>query len=111
MHLKYCDMAPYCKREIKDIHYPLLSLPLCIFEIYCASERQLATTTVALCRKAKGELFEPTTRLILIVSKPIMIVVVLVVIDVVFVKKKLGPKKFWLKKIHVQKTLCQNNFG
>ena len=49
------------------------------------------------------------TRLISIVSKPILIVVV--VIDVVFVKKKLGPKKFWLKKIHVLKTLCQNNFG
>ena len=49
------------------------------------------------------------TRLISIVSKPIIIVVV--VIDVVFVKKKLGPKKCWLKKIHVQKTLCQNNFG
>ena len=49
------------------------------------------------------------TRLISIVSKPIIIVVVIVVI--VFVKKKLGPKKFWLKKIHVQKTLCQNNFG
>ena len=51
------------------------------------------------------------TRLISIVSKPIIIVVVLVVIDVVFVKKRLGPKKFWLKKIHVKKTLCQNNFG
>ena len=33
------------------------------------------------------------TRLISIVSKPILIVVV-VVIDVVFVKKMLGPKKF-----------------
>ena len=51
------------------------------------------------------------TRLISIVSKPIIIVVVVVAIDVVFVKKKLGPKKFWLKKIHVLKTLCQNNFG
>ena len=27
-----------------------------------------------------------------------------VVIDVVFVKKMLGPKKFWLKKIHIQKN-------
>ena len=36
------------------------------------------------------------TRLISIVSKPIMIVVV--VIDVVFDKKKLSSKKFWLKK-------------
>ena len=51
------------------------------------------------------------TRLISIVSKPILIVVVVVVIDVVFVKKKLGPKKFWLKRIHVQKTFSQNNFG
>ena len=31
-------------------------------------------------------------------SKPIMIVFVIVVIDVVFVKKNKGPKKFWLKK-------------
>ena len=48
------------------------------------------------------------TRLISIVSKPIIIVVVVVVIDVVFVKKKLGPKisrskifdpkKFWVQK-------------
>ena len=52
-----------------------------------------------------------STRLISIVSKPFIFVVVIVVIDVVFVKKKLGPKKFWFKKIHVQKTLCQNNFG
>ena len=50
------------------------------------------------------------TRLISIVSKPIIIVVVVVVINVVFVKKKLCPKKCWLNKIHVQKTLCQNNF-
>ena len=55
--------------------------------------------------------FNVVTRLISIVSKPIIIVVVVVVIDFVFVKKKLGPKKFWLKKIHVLKTLCQNNFG
>ena len=33
-----------------------------------------------------------------------------VVIDVVFVLKKLGPKNFWLK-INVQKTLGQKNFG
>ena len=32
--------------------------------------------------------------------KPILNVVV-VVIDVVFVKKMLGPKKFWLKKIYM----------
>ena len=38
-------------------------------------------------------------------SKPILIVVVVVDIDVVFVKNMLGPKKIWLKKIHVQKTL------
>ena len=37
------------------------------------------------------------TRLISIVSKPILIVVGIVVIDV-FVKKMLGPRKFWLKK-------------
>ena len=43
------------------------------------------------------------TRLFLLVSKPILIVV-LVVIDVVFVKTMLGPKKFWLKKIHIQKN-------
>ena len=36
----------------------------------------------------------PKTRLISIVSKPIFIVVVVVVIDVVFIKKMLGPKKF-----------------
>ena len=50
--------------------------------------------------------FRHFTRLISIVSKPMLIVVVVVVIDVVFVKKILGPKKFWLKNIHVQK-----NFG
>ena len=44
-----------------------------------------------------------STRLISIVSKPILIVVVVVEIDVVFVKNILGPKKIWLKKIHVQK--------
>ena len=39
------------------------------------------------------------TRLISIVSKPIIVVGVVVVIDVVFVKKKLGPSKtFWSKK-------------
>ena len=43
-------------------------------------------------------------------SKPIIIVVVVVVIDV-FVKKKLGPKNFSLKKINAQKTLGQNDFG
>ena len=37
------------------------------------------------------------TRLISIVSKPIIIVVVVVVI----VKKKVWSKKFWLKNIHV----------
>ena len=38
------------------------------------------------------------TRLISIVSKPILIVVVVVDIDVVFVKNMLGPKEIWLKK-------------
>ena len=37
-------------------------------------------------------------------SKPILIVVVVIVIDVVFVKKILGPKKIWSKKIHIQKN-------
>ena len=37
------------------------------------------------------------TRLISIVSKPISIVVVVVVIDVVFVRKMLGPNKCWSK--------------
>ena len=36
-------------------------------------------------------------------SKPILIVVV-VVIDVVFVKIMLGPKEFWLKIIHIKKN-------
>ena len=45
--------------------------------------------------------------LISIVSKPISIVVVVVVIDVFFVKKMFGPKKF-CKKIDVQKTLTKN---
>ena len=44
-------------------------------------------------------------------SKPIEVMAVVVVIAVVFVKKKLGPKKFWLEKIHAQKTLGQNDFG
>ena len=39
-------------------------------------------------------------------SKPILIVVVVVNLDVVFVKNMLGQKEIWLKKIHVQ-----NNFG
>ena len=43
------------------------------------------------------------TRLISIVSEPILIVVVVVVTDVVFVKKMLGSNKCWFKKIHVQK--------
>ena len=38
--------------------------------------------------------FVTKTRLISIVSKPILIVVVVVGIDVVFVKNMLGPKKF-----------------
>ena len=38
-------------------------------------------------------------------SKPIIIVVVVGVIHVVFKKKKLGPKKFWLKK-----NPCPKNF-
>ena len=37
------------------------------------------------------------TRLLSIVSKPILIVVVFVDIDVVFVKNMLGPKEIWLK--------------
>ena len=51
------------------------------------------------------------TRLISVVSKPMFIVVVVVVIEVVFVKKILGPKKFWLKNICVQKTLGQKELG
>ena len=45
------------------------------------------------------------TRLISIVSKPILIVVVVVDIDVVFVKNMLGPKEIWLKKSMSKKTL------
>jgi len=33
-----------------------------------------------------------------------LIAVVVVFIDVVFVKKMLGPKKCWLKNIHAQKN-------
>ena len=44
-------------------------------------------------------------RLISIVSKPILIAVVVVDIDVVFVKNMLGPKKIWLKKSMSKKTL------
>ena len=44
-------------------------------------------------------------------SKPILIVVVVVDIDVVFLKNMLGPKKIWLKKIHVQKNFRQKSFG
>ena len=51
------------------------------------------------------------TRLISIVSKPMLIVVVVVVIDVVFVKKMLGPKKFWLKNIPVQKNFSKKILG
>ena len=51
------------------------------------------------------------TRLISIVSKPILIVVVVVDIDVVFAKNMLCPKEIWLKKIHVQKNFRQKNFG
>ena len=49
--------------------------------------------------------FRHFTRLISIVSKPMLIVVVVVVIDVVFVKKILGPKK-----ILVKKDPCPKNF-
>ena len=49
------------------------------------------------------------TRLISVVSTPMFIVVV--VIEVVFVKKNLGRKKFWLKNICVQKTLGQKELG
>ena len=38
-------------------------------------------------------------------SKPILIVVVVDVIDVVFIKKNGRSKKIWLKKIHVKKKL------
>ena len=38
-------------------------------------------------------------------SKLILIEVVVVDIDVVFVKNMLGPKEIWLEKIHVQITL------
>ena len=48
------------------------------------------------------------TRLISIVSKPILIVVVVVVIDVVFVKKNVWPKKFCFK---VQKRFRQKKIG
>ena len=51
------------------------------------------------------------TRLISIVSKPILIVVVVVVIDVVFVKKMLGPNKCWFQKIHVKKNFRQKILG
>ena len=51
------------------------------------------------------------TRLISIVSKPILIVVVVVDIDVVFVKNMLGSKEIWLKKIQVQKNFGQKILG
>ena len=51
------------------------------------------------------------TRLISIVSKPILIVVVVVDIYVVFLQNMLGPKKICLKKIHVPKNFRQNIFG
>ena len=44
-------------------------------------------------------------------SKPITIVVVVVVIDVVFVKKKVRSKKILVKKNPCPTALCQNNFG
>ena len=44
-------------------------------------------------------------------SKPILIVVVVVVIDVVFDKKILGPNKCWFKKILVQKNFRQKKVG
>ena len=58
--------------------------------------------------------FRHFTRLISIVSKPMLIVVVVVVIDVVFVKKILGPKKFWLKifgskRVRSKKVVVQTN--
>ena len=40
-------------------------------------------------------------------SKPILIVVVVVNLHVVFVKNMLGQKEIWLKKIHVQKNFRQ----
>ena len=45
------------------------------------------------------------TRLISIVSKPIKVVVVFVVVFAEKKKQKLGPKNFWSKIIHVQKTI------
>ena len=44
-------------------------------------------------------------------SKPILIAVVVVDMDVVFVKNMLGPKKVWLEKIHVQRNFRQKIFG
>ena len=32
-------------------------------------------------------------------------------INLVFVKKKLGPKQFWLKKVHVKKKLDPRSCG
>ena len=43
-------------------------------------------------------------------SKPILISVVVVDMDVVFVKNMLGPKKVWLKKNPCPKKLKAKNF-
>ena len=44
-------------------------------------------------------------------SKPILIVAVIVFIDVVFVKKIIGPTKFWLKKFMPKKNFRRKNLG
>ena len=59
---------------------------------------------------------ESRIRLISILSKPILIVVVVVVIDVVFVKKMLGPKNFrqtffGSNRVRSKKVVVQKNFG
>ena len=51
------------------------------------------------------------TRLISIVSKPILIVVVVVGIDVVFVKKNVRSNKIWVKKTLGKKILGQKESG
>ena len=90
------------------------------FEIAEKQMKKLRTETQnkykdSKCREATVkrnlEKLKTETRLISIVSKPILVVVVVVVIDVAFVKKMLGPKKILFKKIHVQKNFRKKNFG
>ena len=70
--------------------------------------------------KREEAVLDNQTRLISIVSKPIMVVFVIVVIDVVFVNKNKGPKKILVKKrsmsrklkgnkVVVQKKCCPKN--